>query len=155
MLFASKKIATSRIGHGFSLIELLIAMAVVAILLAVALPSFLNSQRKSRRIDAFNALTTAQQLEERWRSNNASYGAASDLGLAGTSVSGYYAIAIVNGSNTGTGYTATATAVAGSSQAADAGCQVLAVMVNGGNVSYGSTSGGTIDWTDSQHCWVK
>ncbi|MFA5940632.1 MAG: type IV pilin protein [Sinimarinibacterium sp.] len=49
---------------GFSLIELMIAVAIVGILAAIALPSYQNSVRKSRRADAKVALTdTAQRLE--------------------------------------------------------------------------------------------
>lgn len=50
--------------RGFSLIELMMAVAVVGILAAIALPSYQNSVRKSRRADAKVALTdTAQRLE--------------------------------------------------------------------------------------------
>jgi type IV pilus assembly protein PilE len=140
---------------GFTLIELLIALSLVAILLAVALPTFNDAQRKSRRTDAFNALNLGQSLEERWRSNNSAYGTASDLALASTSPSGYYAIAVSDGSNTATGYILTATAVSGLSQAADTGCQLMAVKMDSGNLFYGSTSAGTVDWGDAKKCWAK
>lgn len=141
---------------GFSLIELMIAVAIVAILLAVALPMFADSQRKSHRSDAFAALTAGQQAQERWRSNNATYGATTDLNLpTPTPGAGYYSIAVVTDSNTATGYVLTATAVAGTAQAGDSNCQVIAVRMNGGTINYGSSAGGSIDWSDTKRCWVR
>ena len=59
--------------RGFTLIEAMIVVAVVAILAAVALPSFMDSIRKGRRSDAFAAISQVQQAQERWRANHASY----------------------------------------------------------------------------------
>ena len=72
---------------GFTLIELVIAVAIVALLLAVALPSFMDSVRKSRRSDAYFALNAVVQAQERFRANNANYSssltnAASEIGRA-------------------------------------------------------------------------
>lgn len=121
-------------ARGFTLIELMIVVIVVAILAAVAYPSFLNQIRKSRRADAVDAAARIQQAEERWRANNTTYTAtiaAGGLNLSATSVGGYYGMAVSAAS--GTGYTLTATAVAGTSQAADTGCTVMTVTVTNGN----------------------
>jgi len=42
---------------------------------SMALPTFMDSIRKSRRTDAFNAIANVQQLQERWRSNRNAYAA--------------------------------------------------------------------------------
>lgn len=138
---------------GFTLIELMIAVVVVGILAAVALPAYNGQVRKSRRTDAVTALSAFQQAQERWRANNASYGALADLtalttatpagyGMSATSSNGYYTITIT--SPTDSGYTATATAVSGTSQAADTGCTALTVTVLNGAGTNGPPA-----------CWSK
>ena len=56
---------------GFTIVELTIALVVVGVLASIALPSFMDAIRKSRRSDAFAALSAVQQAQERWRGNNA------------------------------------------------------------------------------------
>ena len=55
-------------ARGFTLIELMIAVVVVAILTAVALPGYLEHMAKSRRAEGRNALLLTAQLQERWYS---------------------------------------------------------------------------------------
>ncbi len=157
----------TRPAPGFTLVELMIVLVVVAVLAAVALPSYQASVRKGRRAEAFTALSLLQQAQERWRSNNASYtatlpntaGAASapnGLGVAATTASGLYTIGVNNQSSTG--YTATATAVAGTSQARDGDCKVLGVRLESGNLRYGSAAAAP-DWAasspDAGKCWAR
>jgi len=152
--------------RGFTLIELMIAVAVVGLLLALAYPSYLDQMRKGRRTDAFNALQTVQQAQERWRANrqafagsaqltaplNAPNPADAGLGLAAVSPAGYYDIAIASAN--ATEYVVTATARSGTSQAADGACATLAVRMQGGNVSYGSGSP-SLNWADPARCWPR
>lgn len=141
--------------RGFTTIELLIALVVAGVLVVVALPSFRDQLRKARRSDAVAALANLQQAQERWRSTNPLYAPNAQLttGLAqrSTSASGYYTLAIT--ASSATGYTATATAVSGTSQAEDAGCTTLAVRMDAGNLAYGSGTGP--DWSDTRRCWAR
>jgi len=66
--------------NGFTLIELVIAIAIVGILAAIALPSYNASINKSRRADAQGALTSFANAMERHFTSNGTY-----EGAAGTS----------------------------------------------------------------------
>lgn len=135
---------------GFTLIELMIVVAVVAILSAVALPSFLDQIRKSRRTDAIDALAKVQQAQERWRANNPTYAgslAAPPTGIGVSNpASGYYTLSLSGA--TATGFIATATAAG--SQASDARCTSLSVTVANGSPTYGKTGTGTV-----KECWKQ
>jgi type IV pilus assembly protein PilE len=115
---------------GFTLIELMIVVAVVGILAAIAYPSYMDSVRKSRRSDAINDLSAIALAQEKWRANRTTYGTLTDVwGGVTTTSGGYYTLAIPT--NTGTAFTVTATAVSGTSQASDTGCTVFTINESG------------------------
>jgi type IV pilus assembly protein PilE len=150
-------VGTSR-RSGFTLVELLIAIAVISILAAIALPAYQDAVRKGRRSDAVAALTAVQQAQEKWRGNHAAFASSltgqGGLGLSATSAKGYYTLGIEQASPTG--YSVVATAVSGTSQADDANCQRLRVRVAGGNVFYGAAGGGDeFDESASNRCWAR
>jgi type IV pilus assembly protein PilE len=64
---------------GFTLIELMITIAIVAILAAIAVPMFGEQMAKGRRSEAMSGLTDLQLREERWRSNHGSYATFDEL----------------------------------------------------------------------------
>ena len=106
--------------RGFTLIELMITVAVVAILAAIALPSYQEQVRKSRRSEAISTLGELQLRQERWRANHPGYGTLAQI--TGSSsfndAQPHYTFAV--GDNpTATSYTLTATPKAGSAQAGD------------------------------------
>jgi type IV pilus assembly protein PilE len=154
-----------RASAGFTLIEVLIVSVVLAVLAAVALPSFLDSLRKSRRAEAFTALSAVQQAQERWRSNNAAYSSnltaaptatPPGLGLPATTTGGLYTVALTDTS--ATGYTVSAVAVTGKSQAADTACSTLAVRVAAAQITYAGCNGcslGTGDFAATNVCWSR
>ena len=59
--------------RGFTLIELLIVILVVAVLAAIAVSSYKEQIRKSRRTEAYNYVAQVQLQLERWRAENPSY----------------------------------------------------------------------------------
>jgi type IV pilus assembly protein PilE len=149
---------------GFTLIELMVGIAVVAILGAIAFPSYRDSVRKSRRADAVKAITAVQQAQERSRGSWPSYCAeltaaptatACGLNQLSTTPGGNYTIALAG--VTASGYDIIATASGG--QASDTRCAYLGVrMADGGNLLYdggSATPAFTATALDPNRCWAK
>ena len=86
--------------RGFTLIELMIAVAIIGILLRLAYPAYQNSVMKSRRADAKTALLDLAQREERYLATANQYTtSAPALGYAtGTTVTVASPMTIQNGS---------------------------------------------------------
>lgn len=59
--------------HGFTLIEVMIVVAIIAILAAIALPSYQEYVRRSKRADAQAVLMEAAQFMQRYYSANDRY----------------------------------------------------------------------------------
>ncbi|MES2885831.1 MAG: type IV pilin protein [Pseudomonadota bacterium] len=101
---------------GFTLIELMIVVAIVGVLAAIAIPSYQSYLRKARRGDAIATLVTMQSQQEKFRANNNAY-SSSPTAMGAPASSSYYTYTI---SNAGvSSYTLTATATATSGQTRD------------------------------------
>ena len=143
---------------GFTLIELMIVLAIAAILASLAWPAFTSAINKSRRSDAMSALAQVTQSQERWRANHDKYQAtlANLVGAsASTSRGGHYDLSMVADSVTGTGYKANATVKNTSPQTSDKNCQVLQVEMIGGNIIYRSGSTSAVSNSTPDPCWVR
>ena len=71
--------------NGFSLLELMIALAIVAIIAAIAYPSYLNFTYKARRAEAQESLMDWANRQEIWRADNAAYNTTADFEPTDTS----------------------------------------------------------------------
>ena len=93
-----------RARRGFTLIELMVVLAVAAILSAVAFPSYQSQVAKGRRADAKQALLELAQKLERFNTERGTFAGAS-LGSGGlyplVSSGGYYSLAITSQSADG------------------------------------------------------
>lgn len=130
--------------RGFSLIELMIVLAIITIIASIAVPSYMNQVRKSKRTDAMSALLKMKMEEEIWRSDHPSY--TSEMGTAGlnlptTTEGGYYTLSIPEA----TAYAFTLKATAVGDQANDGvGGQTCKIL--------------TIDQNNNKSpdvCWIK
>lgn len=98
---------------GFTLLELMIVVAVIAVLAAIALPNYIEQVRKGKRAEAVQAIGDMQLRQERWRADNSSYATLDELtGSAANSTAynaglKYYTISISG--NNATDYVITAT----------------------------------------------
>ncbi len=139
-----------RYEPGFTLVELMITVAIIGLLAAIAYPAYTDSVRKGRRAQAITDLYSIQLAEEKWRANNATYGTLTQVGGAATSPAtgtAYYDLALTN--NTATGYTLTATAKTTGGQDQDKAngvtCTPLTLTQNGPTYSPAGQSA----------CWGK
>lgn len=146
---------------GMTLIELMIVVAVLALIAGIAIPSYQAYVMKARRADARAALTTAAQLLERYATENAAAGystaklsntAGADVVYRASSENFHYNIGFVAAAANTTFITSPAAAAAyimkaipTGSQAADP-CGSFTLTQNGTR----GVSGGTL--TTGQ-CW--
>ena len=86
----------TRHQNGFTLIELMIVIAIISILAAIGYPAYQDSIRKAKRSDARAALLNASALQERWYMNTSSYTTAITNIGGSTSKEGFYTITVNN-----------------------------------------------------------
>lgn len=78
--------------HGFTLIELMITVAVLGIIAAIAYPSYQEQMSKTRRSDAKAALMDAAAKAERHYTQFGNYGGT--IPIPATSENGFYTIVL-------------------------------------------------------------
>ena len=152
--------ARSRPTGGFTLIELMVVVAIATILFAIAIPSYVTYIRQSRRTEAKTAVLDLAGREERYLSTNptAYTDVPANLGYTGFGAgnpigSGYYYLTVCSPATVACApnppaapsYSIMATPVAAQSQANDAQCTSFSVDSTGQQFATGT--GGTA------YCW--
>lgn len=80
--------------RGFSLIELMVVVVIVAIITSIAYPAYQDQMQKTRRSDAKSALMDAAAKMERFYTQFGRYtGTIANAGIVATSPEQYYQIA--------------------------------------------------------------
>lgn len=123
--------------EGFTLIELMITVAIVAILVSIAFPSYNNQMVKSRRADAQREVVSYAQSLERWFTTNGTYldSAGTACGVAYSGATQYYGVA---GACAATTFTITATPVTSGPQSSDGTLTLDQTGARGGSVNSGN-----------------
>lgn len=131
-------------NRGFTLIELMVVVMIIAILTAIALPSYRKYVMRTHRTDATKALTDLATREESYfYSNNTYTSTLSQLNASSTMAGSLFTVQVASASSTG--YTLTATAQG--TQAQDT-CQSFSLTRAGVQSSNGAG-------TDAGNCWGK
>ena len=143
--------------NGFTLIEMLIVVTLLAIVLGLAVPSYRNYTLRAGRADATNALLRIAAAQEKFYLQNGIYATNAQLqqdrpaGLGfdgGSSERGYYTLAVTDEANLATGYTATATVVSTDKQKDDTDCSSFSLDQDGRRGANGGYAPATVE-----KCW--
>ena len=132
---------------GFTLIELMVTVAVAVILISIAVPNYRAYVQRANRSDATTAILRIAAAQEKFYIQNNTY--TTDLSAAGLGIPStnneYYDLAVTAGPDGLTiGYVATATPKEGERQADDSDCQSFTLNERG--VRGSSPKGPSVCW---------
>ena len=130
---------------GFTLIELMIVIAIVAILAAIALPIYSDYITRSKLSEAYNALSAYRVSQEQYFQDNRSY--VTTAGLCGAAIPTLKYFTLTCPAPSSTTYTAQAQGLAGTPVAQ------FTFTINNQNVR--ATTNTPTGWGPNQaSCWV-
>jgi len=135
-----------RLQRGFTLIELMITVAIIGILARVAVPAYLDYVKRGKLAEAFNQLSSCSMTMGQYYQDNRTYvGADTSTTLAScltASTNFKYALSNLSA----TGYTMTATGTSTSATGF-----TFTVDASGTRATTAAPSG----WTTSTSCWMN
>jgi type IV pilus assembly protein PilE len=132
--------------QGFTLIELMIVVAIVGILASIALPAYQDYVIRGKLAEAYSQLATLRIKMEQYYQDNRSYGADPTCSIPNIAAGGqvkYFNYTCVS-SNGGQNFVFTATS------AASLGTSNFVFTIDDAG-----TKTTTSDWGNSGNCWVK
>lgn len=135
-----------RTSQGFTLIEVMITVAIIGILSAIALPAYRDYITRGRIPEATSQLAAKQVKMEQWFQDSRSYqatgGTACYIGASDTTSSKYFTFTC--SASSATAYTITATGTGAMTGF------VYTIDQSGNKATTGVPTG----WTTSTTCWV-
>ncbi|MBC9252238.1 hypothetical protein A9179_18365 [Pseudomonas alcaligenes] len=129
--------------NGFTLIELMITVAVVGILAAIAYPSYSEYVKKTRRAEVVAILLEDAQIMERFYTQNGTYEGAAIGDQSPADGTAVYDIAIDDAATSSSAFVINATAVSGGVMDGDT-CEALSINELGEQTS-----------SDNAVCWRR
>ena len=127
---------------GFTIIELMIVVLIIAILASIGIPMYREHVLQSRRSEARAAIEQIRNLQYEFFQSYNRYGSLTDIGQTGVTPGGYY---IVTTNVSGFRFSAVATATG--NQSDDEECAVFMLTSVESYVSYNGDNNQTYD------CW--
>lgn len=136
-------------AQGFTLIEVMIVVAIVGILAAIALPQYNEFVQRSRITDATNAMNDFRTRMEQFYQDNRTYVAGGNCGVPDPAVTSSSSFQLTCSAATNTAYQLDAAGLASKGMAAFA----YRLSVAAGGVTR-STQNAPAGWTKPANCWA-
>jgi type IV pilus assembly protein PilE len=139
----------NKYSYGFTLVELLITVAVVGILTSIALPSYTRYVARGKITDAMAALADYSVKMEQYFQDNRNYGVANSACPVAAAASQYFTYTCTVGAATpSTSYLASANSIAGALGAANGD---YSYTINQSNTKTSSKYAGS---AVTKNCWL-
>jgi len=136
---------------GFTLVELMIGIAIVGVLAGIAYPSYVDGVERSRRAEAMTILVKVANLQEQYYADNRTYTTdMTDLGLSAdpyVTDNGYYSVDTAAVTAIGTDFIITATSAG--QQTSDGDCTSFSLNYLGQKTAKKNST------DNSNECWEK
>ena len=134
----------SRVSKGFSLIELMIVVAIIGILAAIAYPSYTEYVKRTQRSAIAESLAESAQALERFYSRTGQYSNTPTVTMADPVGNSYYALTVTRNAQD---FTLLAAPIAGSMMAGDK-CGSYQITNTGARTNVSNTA-------TTASCWSR
>ncbi|AIT09647.1 type IV pili fiber building block protein [Candidatus Francisella endociliophora] len=122
---------------GFSLVELMVVIAIIAILASIGIPMYNNYILRNHRSEATAELLAAANAADNFEIRNGTFPSGNDINsfYNSTTKNGFYTLSYCSGEPSCSNVSYVLTATAQNSQTADTPCTSIELEVNGGIVN--------------------